>query len=101
MSRKPLGRFAGAFVVVLFMSALLPASTRAASHPTPARGWHVVWEDNFNGPAGSPPSSANWLYDLGTGYGCAECPSQWGTGEVETMTNSTQNVYLDGAGDLA
>lgn len=95
-------RFAAAFVAVMLVSSVLSIPSRAAgSHATPARGWHLVWGDEFNGPAGSPPNSANWLYDLGTGYGCAQCPSQWGTGEVETMTNSTDNVYLDGAGDLA
>jgi hypothetical protein len=43
-------------------------------------------------------SSANWLYDLGTSYpgGAAN----WGTGEVETMTNSTANLFQDGAGHL-
>jgi hypothetical protein len=38
-------------------------------------------------PDGSPPDP--------TGAG-----SSFGTGEIETMTNSTSNVYLDGNGDL-
>jgi hypothetical protein len=33
------------------------------------------------------------MYDTGPG-------SDFGTGEIETMTNSTSNVYLDGNGDL-
>ena len=33
------------------------------------------------------------MYDTGPG-------SNFGTGEIETMTNSTSNVYLDGNGDL-
>jgi Carbohydrate binding module (family 6)/Ricin-type beta-trefoil lectin domain/Putative Ig domain len=58
--------------------------------PAPS-GWNTVFSDNFAGAAGSPPSSANWFYDIGTGYG---------TGEIENTTNSTSNVYLDGNGHL-
>jgi hypothetical protein len=61
-------------------------------------GWSPVWTDDFAGPAGSAPSSANWLTDTGTGYPGG--PANWGTGEVETMTNSTSNVHLDGSGHL-
>jgi hypothetical protein len=50
-----------------------------------------VFGDNFAGSAGSAPSSANWFYDIGTGFG---------TGEIEHTTNSTSNVYLDGNGHL-
>ena len=43
--------------------------------------------------------SANWLYDLGHCY--PGCPANnWGTGEIENMTDSTANVYLDGSGNL-
>ena len=68
-------------------SAAAPASTV----PPPPAGWTTVFGDNFAGPAGSAPSSANWFYDIGTGYG---------TGEIEQTTNSTSNVYLDGNGHL-
>jgi hypothetical protein len=70
----------------------------AADAPAPPSGWTTVFSDNFDGPAGSPLDSSNWLYDTGTSYpgGAAN----WGTGEVETMTNSTQNVYQDGQGHL-
>ena len=50
-----------------------------------------MFSDNFAGAAGSPVNSANWKYDTGPG-------SSFGTGEIETMTNSTNNVYLDGNG---
>ena len=57
-----------------------------------------MFADDFTGAAGTGVNTANWLYDLGTGYpgGAAN----WGTGEIETMTNSTANVYQDGAGHL-
>jgi hypothetical protein len=59
--------------------------------PPPPSGWTTVFGDNFAGAAGSAPASANWFYDIGTGYG---------TGEKEQTTNSTSNVYLDGNGHL-
>jgi beta-glucanase (GH16 family) len=63
-----------------------------------AATWIQVWSDEFNGPANTGVNAANWLYDTGTKYpgGAAD----WGTGEVETMTNSTVNVYQDGVGHL-
>jgi hypothetical protein len=64
----------------------------------PPPGWTPVWSDNFAGAAGSAPSSANWTEDTGTTS--AAGAANWGTGEVETMTNSTSNVYLDGGGHL-
>ncbi|MFF0393498.1 acyltransferase family protein [Kitasatospora sp. NPDC004615] len=62
-------------------------------------GWTTLLHDEFDGPAGAKPDPANWQYDLGTCY--PGCPAaQWGTGEVETMTDSTANVRLDGQGSL-
>lgn len=60
--------------------------------------WTTVFEDTFDGPAGTGLDTQNWLYDKGTGYpgGAAN----WGTGEIETVTDSTGNVYHDGAGHL-
>jgi hypothetical protein len=57
-----------------------------------------VWTEDFAGPAGSAPSAANWITDTGTGYQGG--PANWGTGEIETMTNATSNVHLDGNGHL-
>jgi len=69
-----------------------------ASVPPVPSGWTQVFADDFNGAANTGLNTGNWLYDLGHGYpgGAAN----WGTGEVENMTNSTQNVYQDGAGHL-
>src|SRR2546426_4171256 len=68
----------------------IPAA-RADTVPPPPPGWTTVFGDNFAGTAGSAPSSANWFYDIGTGFG---------TGELEHTTSSTSNVYLDGTGHL-
>jgi hypothetical protein len=47
--------------------------------PGPPSGWSTEFSDDFNGSAGSGPSSS-WMYDTGPG-------SSFGTGEIETMTN--------------
>ena len=67
------------------------ATAQADTVPAAPAGWTTVFGDNFAGPAGSAPSSANWFYDIGTGYG---------TGEIEQTTDSTSNAYLDGNGHL-
>ena len=79
------------------LAVLTAALTPIASHFTAAQnlaappGYTLVWSDEFNGAAGTGVNSANWLYDTGTGFG---------TGEIETMTNSTNSVYQDGQGHL-
>src|SRR5690348_18210629 len=53
-------------------------------------GWHQIWSDEFDGPANTGVDTSKWLYDTGASYpgGAAN----WGTGEVETTSNSTSNV---------
>src|SRR5690349_3785046 len=64
-----------------------------------AASFTQVWSDEFNGTSGTGVDTSRWLYDTGTSY-CSGCADHWGTNEVETMTNSTSNVYQDGAGHL-
>jgi len=66
----------------LFAAASAPAQT----------AWQLVWSDEFNGAAGAAPDPTNWNYDLGGGG--------WGNGEAETYTNSPNNVFQDGNGNL-
>jgi hypothetical protein len=55
---------------------------------TPGQGAVV---DDFNGPAGTAPSSQYWDYDTG----------QWNSnGHLQNYTNSTDNIRLDGNGNL-
>jgi beta-glucanase (GH16 family) len=70
------------------VAAVVPSAVPAA----PA-GFTTTWSDEFTGAAGSPLNTSTWRYDTGPG-------SSFGTGEIETMTNSTSNVFLDGNGDL-
>ncbi|MFD8272059.1 glycoside hydrolase family 16 protein [Streptomyces flaveolus] len=69
-----------------------------ASAPPPPSGWTQVFADDFDGAAGSGVNTANWQYATGTSYPGG--PANWGTGEIETMTAGTDNVSLDGNGNL-
>jgi beta-glucanase (GH16 family) len=73
-------------------------SARADVPPPPA-GMTLIFSDEFDGPAGTGVDRTKWLYDIGTGYP-GGAPN-WGTGEVERMTDSTDNVFIDGQGHLA
>ncbi|HEX3593343.1 MAG TPA: ricin-type beta-trefoil lectin domain protein [Pseudonocardiaceae bacterium] len=80
--------------VAAFTAAVTVAAPAAdAAVPGPPAGWTTVFSDDFTGAAGTGVSASNWIYDTGPG-------SSFGTGEIETMTNSTSNVHLDGAGNL-
>lgn len=63
-----------------------------------AADWTTVFRDDFNGAAGTGLNRADWLYDLGTSYPGGA--GNWGTGEIETATDSTDNVYQDGDGHM-
>jgi beta-glucanase (GH16 family) len=54
--------------------------------------YSLVWQDEFEGPAGQLPDSTRWVFDVGTG---------WGNAQLEFDTNRASNVSLDGAGNLA
>ncbi|MFD8042864.1 glycoside hydrolase family 16 protein [Streptomyces chartreusis] len=93
-----------ALLAVLGTLGLVAAATTVtapsadASAPTPPSGWTQVFLDDFQGAAGSGVNTSNWRYATGKGYPGG--PANWGTGEIETMTNSTNNVSLDGNGNL-
>lgn len=59
----------------------------------------LVFRDDFAGSSGTGIDESKWLYDMGTGYPGG--PDRWGTGEIEKMTSSVDNVYQDGEGHLA
>jgi beta-glucanase (GH16 family) len=68
----------------------IPGATPTPSPtPTPAQ---PAWADEFDGPANSAPDPSKWTFDLGGGG--------WGNQELETYTNSLDNVHLDGEGHL-
>jgi beta-glucanase (GH16 family) len=93
--RLLLAGVAGLAVVAASVAVVRDAG--ASVPPTPP-GWTQLFADDFNGAANTGVNTGNWLYDVGTGYPGGA--GNWGTGEVETMTSSTQNVFQDGAGHL-
>ena len=52
----------------------------------------LVWQDEFDGPAGQLPDPARWRFDIGT---------DWGNAQLEYDTDRPENVCLDGEGNLA
>jgi beta-glucanase (GH16 family) len=83
-------------VAVAWVAAALHANADAPSTPS---GWNRVFLDDFTGAKGTGVDQKNWLYDKGHGY--AGGAGNWGTGEIEEVTDSTANVFHDGSGNLA
>ncbi|HKD98367.1 MAG TPA: discoidin domain-containing protein [Micromonosporaceae bacterium] len=69
------------------------AAVQPAAVPGPPAGFTTTWSDDFNGTSGTGLDTGVYRYDTGPG-------STFGTGEIETMTNSTANVFHDGAGHM-
>ena len=67
-----------------------------------AQTWTLQWSDEFNGVAGSYPSTANWTYDLGnSGFGNPEIEKYCGPGSsIAPCLASRPNAYQDGQGNL-
>jgi hypothetical protein len=98
VGRRPLVLGAAVALTLAGASIAMTLPNAGASVPPTPSGWTQVFADDFTGASGTGLNTSNWLYDLGTGYPGGA--GNWGTGEVESMTNSTQNVYQDGAGHL-
>ena len=58
----------------------------------PATTASTLFDDEFNGAAGSSPNTTRW--------GFAEGGSGWGNNELESYTSRRSNSALDGAGNL-
>jgi beta-glucanase (GH16 family) len=91
----------GLFAVIVALAATVEAASREGGGPTrrvhSVRGgsskWpRLIWSDNFEGPAGSSPSSKKWSFDTGG--------SGWGNHELESYTSRPMNAELDGRGHL-
>lgn len=89
---------AGGIVGATVTSGMANASTTKAS-ASADDNWTTVFKDDFNGAKGSKLNGNDWIYDKGTGYDGGA--ANWGTGEIESATDSTDNVYQDGDGHLA
>jgi beta-glucanase (GH16 family) len=56
-------------------------------------GWSLAWSEEFDGDAGSPPDPGTWRMETGNGG--------WGNQELQYYTDSGENAFLDGGGNLA
>ena len=92
------GRLTAAACLLLAVTLSGCMSSSSTSSPPPKitadgqSGWTQVWKANFAGPANKGVDTSVWDYETGQGV--------FGGTEIETMTNSTQNVHLDGHGGL-
>ncbi len=57
--------------------------------------WTQVWGGDFTGAAGTTYNHANWWNDVQDNTG-----NIWGDGTLQSTSDSLQNVYLDGNGNL-
>jgi fibronectin type 3 domain-containing protein len=55
--------------------------------------WTQVWGGDFTGAAGTTYNHANWWNNV-------QPTAVWGDGTIQNTSDSLQNVYLDGNGDL-
>ncbi|MCB5165790.1 carbohydrate-binding protein [Streptomyces bambusae] len=96
--RTLLAALATAAVTVAAAAAAAFGTVSAQAVAPSAAVWTEVFRDDFDGPAGTGVNTGLWQYTTGTSYPGG--PDRFGTGEIETMTSSTANVSLDGAGHL-
>ncbi len=68
-----------------------------APDPGPS-GWELVWGDEFDEPAGTPPNPANWGYEIGDGT--VNGIPGWGNAELQYYTDEPGNAATDGDGNL-
>ena len=52
---------------------------------TPKPSAALLWQDEFNQPAGTGPDPAKWTHDLGQ--------NGWGNAELENYTDSRENSF--------
>jgi beta-glucanase (GH16 family) len=92
-------RVGGALAVCAHIAAAawLVASPQDACSPSSDAGWKLAFCDDFEGPPGTPPDSTKWGYDVGDG---SPRNPGWGNYERQIYTKSTENVFLDGSGNL-
>ena len=90
MTRRSTG---GGRILALAAVLLTLAGCGGDTSTSPTAGdWRLVWQDEFEGPAGQLPDAAKWQFDVGT---------DWGNAQLEYDTDRPENVSLDGEGNLA
>ncbi|OLN96252.1 Beta-glucanase 1 [Colletotrichum chlorophyti] len=79
-------------------ASLLLALPAAQAQIPKINNFNLIWGDDFLGRQNTLPDSKIWTIDVGTSYPGG--PPNWGTWEVQTYTNSPNNVRLSGTGSL-
>ena len=79
---KPLALVLGVAITAMGLGVATSGSVAAAP------SWQTTFRDDFNG--SGLPNSNNWLLTLGTSYPGG--PANFGTGEIQTMTDNPNNV---------
>ena len=77
---------------LLAMALLALVTTPGCGKEADAPVYGLIWQDEFDGPAGQLPDSSKWRFDQGT---------DWGNLQLEYDTNRPENCSLDGQGRLA
>jgi len=86
-------------ILALAAPVVMIAGPAALAAPPAPDGWQTVFADDFDGPAGEGVDGNNWILQQGHGYPGGA--TNWGTGEIQSMTSDPANVSKDGAGHLA
>jgi beta-glucanase (GH16 family) len=76
--------------LICVLAILLLARTR--QNKNRSSDWVLVWSDEFDGAAGSPPDRTKWTCEVGG--------SGFGNNELQTYTARPENVCHDGRGNL-
>ena len=72
-----------------------PGITTAETAPD---DWELIWSDEFDDPAGTPPDLGIWRPEIGDGM--LNGILGWGNGEFEYYTGDPENAATDGEGNL-
>src|SRR4051812_16333393 len=65
-------------------------TVRTSAPDLASAGWKTVWEDDFSGPAGTPPDPGRWKVITG---------KPWASG-LESYADDPAHLSLDGEGHL-
>ncbi len=71
----------------------------AMAGDTAGKEWRLLWADEFNEPAGTPPNPDNWSHEIGDGSSYGN--PGWGNDELQYYTDDPANAATDGQGNLA
>ncbi len=77
---------------VALTGALSAVASPAPTGTAPMASGDIVWQQEFNGSAGSAPDGSVWTNETGA--------NGWGNNELQNYTNSRSNSALDGQGNL-